>query len=64
MPVKRRSKRWPTLLIGTCPGRDAYRTPEFSAQFGKGSAFHQTYGDYFDAGPPGLPTLPYGWQQR
>ena len=53
-----------SMEVDAYPERDPYRAPEFSAQFGEGSAFHQTYGYYFDAVSPDLPTLPDGWEQR
>ena len=53
-----------SMEVDAYPERDPYRAPEFSAQFGEDSAFHQTYGYYFDAVSPDLPTLPEGWEQR
>lgn len=53
-----------SMEVDAYPERDPYRAPEFSAAFGEDSAFHQTYGYYFDAVSPDLPTLPPGWQQR
>ena len=53
-----------SMDVDAYPERDPHRAPEFSAQFGEGSAFHQTYGYYFDAVSPDLPTLPDGWAQR
>ena len=53
-----------SMEVDAYPERDPYRAPEFSAQFGEDSVFHQTYGYYFDAVSPDLPTLPDGWEQR
>jgi len=53
-----------SIEVAAYPERDPHRAPEFSAQFGEGSSFHQTYGYYFDAVSPDLPTLPDGWEQR
>ena len=53
-----------SMEVDAYPERDPHRAPEFSAQFGEGSVFHQTYGYYFDAVSPDLPTLPDGWDQR
>ena len=53
-----------SMEVDAYPERDPHRAPEFSEQFGEGSAFHQTYGYYFDAVSPDLPTLPEGWEQR
>ena len=53
-----------SMEVDAYPERDPHRAPEFSAQFGEDSAFHQTYGYYFDAVSPDLPTLPAGWEQR
>lgn len=53
-----------SMEVDAYPERDPHRAPEFSAQFGEGSPFHQTYGYYFDAVSPDLPTLPEGWEQR
>ena len=53
-----------SMEVDAYPERDPQRAPEFSGQFGEGSAFHQTYGYYFDAISPDRPTLPEGWAQR
>ena len=53
-----------SMEVVAYPERDPQRASEFSAQFGEGSTFHQTYGYYFDAISPDLPTLPEGWEQR
>ncbi|MFM2050174.1 MAG: hypothetical protein RL682_665 [Pseudomonadota bacterium] len=53
-----------SMEVDAYPERDPQRAQEFSAHFGEDSAFHQTYGYYFDAVSPYLPTLPEGWQQR
>jgi hypothetical protein len=53
-----------SMEVDAYPERDPQRAQEFSAHFGEDSAFHQTYGYYFDAVSPYLPTLPDGWEQR
>ena len=53
-----------SMEVDAYPERDPKRAFEFSEQFGEDSAFHQTYGYYFDAVSPDLPTLPEGWEQR
>lgn len=53
-----------SMEVDAYPERDPHRAPEFSAQFGESSPFHQTHGYYFDAVSPDLPTLPDGWEQR
>ena len=53
-----------SMEVDAYPERDPHRAPEFSAQFGEGSSFHQANGYYFDAVNPDRPTLPEGWEQR
>ena len=53
-----------SMEVDAYPERAPHRAPEFSAQFGEGSAFHRTHGYYFNAVSPDLPTLPEGWDQR
>jgi len=53
-----------SMEVDAYPEQDPQRAPEFSAQFGEDSAFHQAHGYYFDAVSPDLPTLPEGWGQR
>lgn len=53
-----------SIKVDAYPERAPSRAPEFSAAFGENSLFHETYGYYFDAISPDLPTLPTGWAQR
>jgi hypothetical protein len=53
-----------SMQVRAYPTRDSQTACEFSEQFGEDSAFHQTYGYYFDAVSPDLPTLPEGWEKR
>jgi len=53
-----------SMEVDAYPERDPHRAQEFSAQFGENSVFHRTYGYYFDAVSPYLPTLPSDWERR
>lgn len=57
-----------TMLISNevdaYPENDPSAAFDIAETFGQGSIFEQTYGYYFDAISPNVPTLPEGWRQR